>query len=148
MVVSDSLNKIAVAAQGTIECVRISHWEEHTNEKLDIPPECGKITKLLWSSDGQILIATTTMGHVIGYLTIIPSLYDAVGPYAGILTSLSEVSILDCPNNNTLVNRLNLDIEPTFLKLGKQHIAVASNNNIFYYTWSPDSNRGNWLSII
>ena len=98
--------------------------------------------KLLWSGDGQILIAITNTGAVYGYLTVIPSLNAFYGQYAAILSSLSEVAIIDCARNSMVVCRLSLDIEPTFMALGPTHIAVGINNHIFYYMWQGNAQGG------
>jgi WD repeat-containing protein 19 len=139
LVVSEALNKVAAASHGCIKFVRISDWEELAAERIDLPSDCGRITKLSWTNDGQIMLVTTSMGQVFGFLTIIPSLYDSSGGYASLLSSLSEVSIIDCCNKNSIMTKFNLDIEPSSLKLGINHIAVGISNNIFYYKWASDS---------
>ena len=136
LIVSDELSKIAAASQGTIKFVSLSDWEELSHETITLPADCGSVTSLSWTSDGQILVVCTSVGHTFGFLTVTPSLFDADQGFAAILTSLSEISIFDCVNKNALTTRLLLEIEPATLKLAEEHLAVASANMILYYRWA------------
>jgi WD repeat-containing protein 19 len=78
---------------------------------------------------------STGNGYFFGFLTVIPSLCAAYETYAALLSSLTEVSIVDCVKNNMIVAKSNLDIEPTFLTLGPYHFAVGINDSIYYYRW-------------
>ena len=55
------------------------------------------------------------------------------------LSSLTEVSVIDCAHQNTVLARANLDIEPQFLHLGPMHFAVGINNSIQYYRYLAES---------
>lgn len=78
---------------------------------------------------------TTGNGYFFGFLTVIPSLCSAYDIHAGLLSSLTEISVVDCGRNNMIVAKANLDIEPSFLTLGPYHFAVGINNSIWYYKW-------------
>ena len=52
MAVSESLNKMAVAAHGTIKIINMNDWTEVKSEEINISNDIGKITKLEWTDDG------------------------------------------------------------------------------------------------
>ena len=54
------------------------------------------------------------------------------------MSSLTEISVVDCVKNNMVVAKAELKIEPTFMNLGPVHFAVGINSSIFYYKWRPD----------
>lgn len=103
---------------GTIKFYSMTDWSEQVGERLEITKSAGKISHLHWSKDGSIMTVTTSSGYFFGFLTVIPSLCSAFGINAALLSSLTEVSIVDCNKNNMIVAKANLDIEPTFLTLG------------------------------
>jgi len=70
---------------------------------------------------------------------IIPSLNSACFSHIAYLSSLSEVSIIDCLKNYLNVGKIPLEIEPAFLGLGQSHVAVGINNKIWYYRWRDES---------
>jgi len=63
---------------------------------LEIPKSAGKIMSLKWAKDGSIMTVTTSNGYCFGFLTIVPSLCSSNNNYAAILSSLTEVSVVDC----------------------------------------------------
>lgn len=138
MAVSESLCKMAVAAHGTIKIINMNDWVEVKGEQITIPHDIGKITKLEWTTDGQILTVSTSNGYLCGYLMIIPSLTSSYFSNVAMLSSLSEVSIIDCLRNYLPVAKISLDIEPGFLALGARHCAVGINNSIWYYKWMDE----------
>lgn len=137
-----ALNKVATVAQGVIVFTDLATWKEDVKARLELPHDCGRVLRLLWTVDGQILVALTNTGALYGFLTVIPSLNACYGQYAAILASLSEVAIVDCARNSLVVCRLSLDIEPTFMALGPTHLAVGINNHVSYYFWQGASSGG------
>lgn len=79
------------------------------------------------------MTVATGGGYFFGFLTVIPSVCASFDVYAGLLSSLTEVSIVDTSRNNMIVAKANLDIEPSFLNVGPCHFAVGLNNSIWYY---------------
>ena len=116
----------------------MTDWQELQGERLEITKSAGIITQLHWSKDGSIMTIATGNGYFFGFLTVIPSLCSAYDTYAGLLSSLTEISIVDCVKNNMIVAKANLDIEPTFLTIGPTHFAVGINNSIWYYKWRQE----------
>lgn len=129
------MGKIAVAAQGTIRFIQLSDWQEVAADRIEITKSCGKITKLFWTKDGSILTVTTSNGYFIGFLTVIPSLFSSFETHVALLSSLTEVSVIDCGKNNQIIVKVGLDIEPTFLRMGPIHFCVGINSAISYYKW-------------
>lgn len=58
-----------------------------------------------WTKDGSIISVTTSGGHFVGFLTVVPYLYAAHRNYAAFLSSLTEVSVVDCARNNMILAR-------------------------------------------
>ena len=129
------LQKLAVAQMGVIKFYSMADWSEFTGERLEITKSAGKITDIHWSRDGSIMTITTGNGYFFGFLTVIPSLCSAYDINAALLSSLDEISVVDCGRNNMIVAQTKLDTEPSFLTLGPYHFAVGVNNMIWYYKW-------------
>ena len=133
--VNAELKKLAVAASGAVRFFSLTDWQELLSDKIEIMKSCGKITRVHWTKDGSILTVATSNGYFMGFLTVIPNLYSAFEHYASILSSLTEISVVDCSKQNMVVAKAELEIEPTFLNLGTNHFAVGINNAIWYYRW-------------
>ena len=133
--VNADIQKMAIAQMGIIKFYSLDDWSEQVGERLEITKSAGKITNLHWTRDGSILSVSTGNGYFFGFLTVIPSLCAAHETYAALLSSLTEISVVDCSKNNMIVAKTNLDVEPTFLNLGAYHFGVGINNSIWYYRW-------------
>ena len=133
--VNADLGKIAVASQGTIRFLQLADWQEVQADRIEITKSCGKITKLYWTKDGSIMTVTTSNGYFVGFLTVIPSLFSSYETNVGLLSRLTEVSVIDCIKNNQILAKVALDIEPTFLSMGPNHFCVGINSSITYYRW-------------
>eukprot|EP00357_Protocruzia_adherens_P031508 CAMPEP_0115034576 /NCGR_PEP_ID=MMETSP0216-20121206/40747_1 /TAXON_ID=223996 /ORGANISM="Protocruzia adherens, Strain Boccale" /LENGTH=1399 /DNA_ID=CAMNT_0002413515 /DNA_START=36 /DNA_END=4235 /DNA_ORIENTATION=- len=140
----DVLTKVAVAGEKTIKFYSTSTWQEFRADRIDLPRESGRVTRMAWTSDGQILSVATTNGSVYGFLMVVPNLNASFGNYCAMLTSLSEVSIIDTMKNNEVVQRINLDIEPGMLALGEYHLSVAMNTVVYHYRWKDENGTANY----
>mmetsp|Transcript_17772 Transcript_17772/g.12710 ORF Transcript_17772/g.12710 Transcript_17772/m.12710 type:complete len:106 (+) Transcript_17772:998-1315(+) len=78
----------------------------------------------------------TYNGFFFGFLTIVPSLCAAFDTYAVLLSTLTEISVVDCAKNNMICAKGNLEVEPSFINVGPVHFAVGFNNSIWYYKWN------------
>jgi hypothetical protein len=58
------------------------------------------------------MTVTTGGGYFFGFLTVVPQLYAAHREYAALLSSLTEVSVIDCSKNNMIVGKAEVEIEP------------------------------------
>jgi WD repeat-containing protein 19 len=115
MVINTELNKCATASNGVIRFYDLNSWTEVPSERFEIQKGCGKITKMHWTSDGSIMTITTSSGYFLGFLTVVPSLCSALDMHAALLSSLTEVSVVDCQKSNVVVAKTDLEMEPTFL---------------------------------
>jgi len=61
---------------------------------------------------------TTSNGYFFGFLTQVPSICSSSDNYAALLSSLTEISVVDCVKNNMIVAKTNLEMEPSFITLG------------------------------
>lgn len=141
VVVNDKLGKLAAASQNVVKFATIPDWVELTKEAIELPGECGNITRMQWTVDGQILIIATNRGHVLGYLMSFPSLFDTSGKIAILQTSLNEVTFMDFSNNKQVLGVMSLEVEPEVLKLGAYHMAVGSANTIYFYRFVDNSHQ-------
>lgn len=80
---------------------------------------------------------TTSGGYFLGFLTVVPQLYSAYKSYCALLSSLTEVSVVDCARNNMIIGKTDLEIEPHHLNIGPDHLAVGINDSVWYYRWRP-----------
>ena len=70
----------------------------------------------------------TSQGYFIGFLTVVPQLYAAHKSYAALLSSLTEISVVDCARNNMMCGKAELEIEPQHVGIGPDHFAVGIND--------------------
>jgi len=136
--VNADVQKLCVGAMGSVKFFSLEDWSEIVTERLEITQNAGKINDIHWTPDGSIMTLSTSGGYFFGFLTVIPCLYSAFDNFAGLLSSLTEISVVDCARQNMLVSKTDLDIEPQFLTMGPLHFAVGANNNIWYYRWRTD----------
>jgi len=89
-------------------------------------------------------VISTSNGHLYGYLTSIPFLTGTYGSIVSVLSSFTEVSILDTTRITQIspISSINLDNEPGFLALGLYHLAAGINNNVWYYLWLDQKRNG------
>ena len=90
-----------------------------------------------WTKDGSIISLTTSGGYFLGFLTVVPQLFSAHRHYAAILSSLTEVSVIDCARNNMIIGKTELEVEPHHIAIGPDHFAVGINDSVWYYRWRP-----------
>lgn len=110
--VNTEVQKICVGAMGSLKFFNLQDWTELVTERLDITQNAGKIIEIHWTPDGSIMTVSTSNGYFFGFLTVIPCLFSAFDNFAGLLSSLTEISVVDCSRNNMLVCKTDLDIEP------------------------------------
>ena len=113
---------------------------DQRSEKYDLDNEFSSLTSLHWTEDGQILCVASKNGNVYGFLTRIPVLSDAYQNYVLHLSSLREMSVRDVMSD-TEVARIGLDIEPSQVSLGPGTAAIAMNNQVYYYRFTPGDPR-------
>jgi cytosine/uracil/thiamine/allantoin permease len=127
---------------GLIKFYNTNDWTESVGERLEITKSAGRITQLNFSKDGTILTVTTANGYFFGFLTQVPSICSAFDNFAALLSSLTEISVVDCVKNNMIVAKTNLEIEPSFISLGSYHFAAGVNSSVYYYRWRQPGLEG------
>src|SRR4051812_16599991 len=90
----------------------------------------------------------TASGYFFGFLTIVPSLCSACDTYTALLSSLTEISVVDCARNNMIIAKCQLEIEPSFLNVGPLHFGVGMNNSIWYYRWRQPGMENKMQTVI
>ncbi|CAG9314821.1 unnamed protein product [Blepharisma stoltei] len=133
--VCKSLGKVAIAGDNSIRILALSNFKESRSDKIELAFEDGRITKMYWTDDGQILTAATTGGKLLNFLMIMPSLSSSFGTLVGLLTSLTEISVIECSGGVRVINKVTLETEPSIMCLGPFHIGVGINASVWYYRW-------------
>ena len=95
----------------------------------------GKISSLIWSKDGSIMTVGTYQGYFLGFLTIVPSLYSSFDTYACLMSTLTDIQVVDCARNNMICAKGALPVEPNFMNIGPYHLAMGINNQVWYFKW-------------
>ena len=90
-----------------------------------------------WTKDRSIISLTTSSGYFVGFLTVVPQLFSAYKSSAALLSSLTEVSIIDVARNNMIIGKAELEIEPHHINIGSDHFAVGINDGVWFYRWRP-----------
>lgn len=133
--ICESLGKIAVAGDDCIKILSLPNFKEVRSEKIDMPLERGRVVDMHWTHDGQLLTVTTSQGHVYSYLMVVPSVSSTNGTTVSILTSLTQITVVECAGGVRALTQIGLDVEPSILSLGPYHIAAGFNTTIWYYAW-------------
>eukprot|EP01062_Namystynia_karyoxenos_P004675 TRINITY_DN11665_c0_g1_i1.p1 TRINITY_DN11665_c0_g1~~TRINITY_DN11665_c0_g1_i1.p1 ORF type:complete len:1497 (+),score=635.62 TRINITY_DN11665_c0_g1_i1:130-4491(+) len=133
-------------------CVKVFDMEElqkmseHRSEKVELENEFGALMKVDWTEDGQILTVSSRNGNLHTFLTRIPVLHDAYETRVLYLTSLRELCVKDVVAEQD-VARVPVEIEPSFVSLGPNHVAVGMNNCVWYYSYGG-GNRARWSPLV
>jgi len=134
---NSELGKVAVASMCAIKFFDCATWQEETTERIEVTKSSGSINQMHWTRDGSIISITTSGGYFMGFLTVVPQLYSAYKSYCALLSSLTEVSVIDCARNNMVIGKTELEIEPQHIGIGPDHLAVGANDSVWYYRWRP-----------
>jgi len=134
------LNKLATCGDDGVRVVDMQDWKELKSEHKEFTREEGDPERMEWTKDGQILSVATNGGYVFNFLMSIPVLSAHYQSKMVYLSSLRHVSVIDVAaeqhGNAAPVVSLEIAIEPSFLALGPEHVAVGMNNHCFFYTWN------------
>lgn len=58
---------MAVAGEDQIKIYNLATWKEIKHERIELPKSAGKVNKMSWSNNGQILIVSTMNGYTFGF---------------------------------------------------------------------------------
>lgn len=82
-----------------------------------------------YSDDGQLLALVSSSGNIHVYLNKLNILGDSHGTRLAFLSSLLEVTVANISeDSNESMMLIKIDIEPSQLAVGQNHIAIAMNN--------------------
>ncbi|KAG2385456.1 hypothetical protein C9374_003271 [Naegleria lovaniensis] len=110
----------------------LSAFDTNVIDKYELDNEYGALSRAEWTEDGQILTVSSNNGNLYNFLTSIPALNDCHGKNVLMLVSLRELIIKD-EVTEKIIARFGIDIEPSFVALGPEHVAVGMNNRVWYY---------------
>jgi WD repeat-containing protein 19 len=89
--VCEENNRVAVAGENTIKIFNTNTWTEIVEEKIEISNMEGRIKKIQWSSNGQIIIASTILGSIFAFNVVVNDSYTINKNLFANLISLNEV---------------------------------------------------------
>jgi len=124
-----ALNRAAAAGDNCVKIVDLENYQEIKGEMLQLEAPADKLN---WTKDGHVLSVSTKAGEVLSYLARIPVLNAHWETKLVHLCSLREVSVVDAVGDAASVT-IPVAMEPTFLALGPQHVAVGMNNRCWFY---------------
>lgn len=133
---SSNLNRLATCGDDGVRVVDMSDWKEMKSEHKEFNREEGDPERMEWTKDGQILSVATSGGYVFNFLMSIPVLSAHYQTKMVYLSSLRHVSIVDQAQDGASIVSLEIAIEPSFLALGSEHVAVGMNNHCWFHTWN------------
>ncbi|CAD8171970.1 unnamed protein product [Paramecium pentaurelia] len=139
---NDGTYKLAVAGDGFIKMVNLQTWKEIPTESILLPPDCGRVSKMTWSQNGQILVVSTEKGSIIGYQTSIPTLTASYASMIALQQSFTEFSIYST-QEQTLneISQVNLENEPNQISMSIQYFAAGINNIVYYFKYLEIKNN-------
>ncbi|CAD8104509.1 unnamed protein product [Paramecium primaurelia] len=133
---NDSLQKLAVAGDGFIKMVNLQSWEEITEEQIKLPNDCGRVSKMAWSSNGLILIVSTEKGNLLGYQTSIPTLTAIYKSMIALQQSFTQIKIYSTQDQSlTEKATIFLENEPNQISMSMKYFAAGLNNMVYYYNY-------------
>lgn len=160
--VNEHLYKCAVVGdQNKIKIFNMKNWKEIKKESFSLPENCGKVTRIEWSKNGQLLVVGTSYGYLIGILTHLPRLFSYHQNKLAILTSFTQVSLNYISDSTEKkmeeLTNLTLEVEPTFMSMGPTRLACGINNFVYLYRYSENGSffeqpelekKGDYFSMV
>ncbi|NWS47600.1 WDR19 protein, partial [Probosciger aterrimus] len=129
--ISQSLNKAASCGDSCIKIHDLSDLRE-MYAIINLDDENKGVDKLAWTDDGQLLAVSSRRGSLHVFLTKLPILGDACNTRIAYLTSLLEVTIANHVERELPVT-VSVEVEPSFVAIGVNHLAVGMNNRAWFY---------------
>ncbi|ESO89539.1 hypothetical protein LOTGIDRAFT_218902 [Lottia gigantea] len=95
------------------------------------------LDQISWTDDGQLLAVSTQKGNLHVYLSRLPMLASTCQTRIVHLTSLLEVTIEDNIMQDKPIS-FGIEVEPSFLGIGPDHLGVGMNNRAWFYSLASD----------
>ena len=124
--VCDSVNRIAVAGENSIIILDKNSFEEITQEKITVPASVGKISKISWSKNGQILLASTFKGNFYAFNVVINETFAISGNMFSTLLSINEAATFMMEEGQKkLCYNLQLSDEPMTFQVSSNYFVAS-----------------------
>uniref|UniRef100_A0A914URT3 Anaphase-promoting complex subunit 4 WD40 domain-containing protein n=1 Tax=Plectus sambesii TaxID=2011161 RepID=A0A914URT3_9BILA len=138
---NDAENPINLQFQsryGDINTVKLRELSQLSDvyAMVEVEDEDKGLDKVALSDDGQLLAIAGNSGSLHVYLTRLPVLGDCWQNKIAVLTSLTEITVLNEVEQEAPIS-FNTEVEPTFIGVGPVHIAVGMNNRAWFYQLTP-----------
>lgn len=134
------MQRAATAGDDGVRIIDVRDFSESTSDFISSQDlEDGRVTSLAWSPDGQILTVGTSAGNVYNFLAKMAVLYASYRANVAYLSSLREIAIVDTIKRGRPID-LTVELEPSLLALGSQHVAAGMNRLVYYHRIIDSSN--------
>jgi WD repeat-containing protein 19 len=118
-------NRLAVAGENTIKIYNTNTWTEIVEEKIEISNMEGRIKKIMWSSNGQIMLASTILGSMFAFNVVINDSYTIYKNIFANLISLNEICAYEIRGNiPSKLFQLQLLEEPKTFTTSQNHFVA------------------------
>jgi WD repeat-containing protein 19 len=128
--VCEAMRRVAVCGDRGVKFLDCVTWKEIPEDMISLTATCEKIC---WTSDGNVLTVGTMDGSVYNYLARMPVLNAASGTTIAYLSSLREVIVKDAVDEQRKSLAISIKMEPSFMGLGRNHVAMGMNNMCWFY---------------
>ena len=98
--VCEQVNRIAVAGENSVRIFDKNSLKEITEEKIEISAQAGRISKINWSENGQILIVSTLIGYIFAFNVVINETFSINNNLFTTLLSLNEICTYEINEEN------------------------------------------------
>ncbi|XP_075423964.1 WD repeat-containing protein 19 isoform X2 [Ascaphus truei] len=129
--ISQSLNKAASCGDNCIKIHDLTELKE-MYAIINLDDETKGLDSLSWTDDGQLLAISTQQGSLHVFLTKLPILGDTCATKIAYLTSLLEVTVTNNVEGELPIT-VSVEVEPNFVAVGPDHLAVGMNNRAWFY---------------
>ncbi|CAI2349778.1 unnamed protein product [Caenorhabditis sp. 36 PRJEB53466] len=132
LTVSQSFNKLLSIGDNL---VKVRELDEVTNVVMMTDIDTDKNLSAIEVTDDGQLVAVSCLGGVLSvFVTKMPSLAASYNTSVCYLTNLTQVTLVAEVDKKGSVT-LELGVEPTVMGLGPVNLAVANNNNVYFYEY-------------
>uniref|UniRef100_A0A8C4PW69 WD repeat-containing protein 19 n=1 Tax=Eptatretus burgeri TaxID=7764 RepID=A0A8C4PW69_EPTBU len=136
--VTEVIGKVATCGNNCIKIHDLAKMNE-IDHVITLDSEPKGLGELQWVADGHLLAVATQRGALHVFLARLPQLGAACGTRIAHLTSLREVTICS-PVEEEPSLTLEIDIEPSIIGAGPDHVAVCLNNRVWFYAILENGN--------
>ena len=145
--VCDEVNRIAVAGENTIKILDKNTFTEINEEKISIPNNAGRISKITWSKSGQILLVSTFLGYIYAFNVVINETFAICGNLFCSLISINEISafVMEDGQKKKLYD-ICLPDEPQTFVLSNTHFVASIGNKVQIFVTVDE--KGEYLQKI